>query len=119
MLSIAVPPMLWAVREAHIHRVNPVMASRARWLATEKLEDVIADRYSTTRGYDYLSSSNYTDEATIVGFPGFTRSVAFAETGPDLASAGTGYMQATVTVTWLDATDTTRTLQISTVLTEY
>ncbi|MCZ6542471.1 MAG: type II secretion system protein, partial [Planctomycetota bacterium] len=53
ILALAIPPMLWAVREAHIQRVNPMLASKARWLATEKLEDIIADRHSTTRGWAY------------------------------------------------------------------
>ena len=30
MLSIAVPPMMWAINEAHMQRVNPVLVSRAR-----------------------------------------------------------------------------------------
>jgi hypothetical protein len=119
MLSIAIPPMLWSVREAHMQRVNPVMASKARWLATEKLEDVIADRHSSTRGYDYLSAGNYTNESTIADFPGFTRAVTFNETGPDLSSVGTSYMTVTVTVSWTDAAATVQSLAVSTVLTEY
>jgi len=119
MLSIAVPPMLWAVQSAHRQRVNPMLASKARWLATEKLEDVIADRHSSTRGYDYLTSGNYSVESAITDFPGFTRSVSFAEKGPDLSSAGDGYMLVTVTVSWTDASGTTQSLEVSTVLTEY
>jgi hypothetical protein len=119
MLTIAIPPMLWAVRQAHVQRVNPVMASKARWLATEKLEDVIADRNSSTRGYDYLTTGNYPSESSITDFTGFARMVAFSETGPDLASAGSGYMTVTVTVSWTDAAATTQSLAVSTVLTEY
>ena len=119
VLSISVPPMFWAIRQAHINRVNPEMISRARWLATEKIEAIIADRHSTTRGYSYLNTTNYPAEPSITGFPGFTRSVSFAETGVDLTTAASGYTKITVTVGWTDATATARSLSINTVLTDY
>src|SRR5436190_19888374 len=75
VLTIAIPPMLWSIREANIKRISPMMVSKARWLATEKLEDIIADRHSSTRGYSYLVPANYPAEASIAGSPGFTRSV--------------------------------------------
>lgn len=119
ILAISVPSMLWAVRQEHKARVQPVMASKARWLATEKLEDIIADRHSTTRGYTYLTTSNYAAESPVSGFTGFTRSVAIAETAADLASAGTGYKKVTVTVGWTDGTGAARTLALATVITDY
>src|SRR5690349_1011922 len=119
VLSISVPPMFWAIRQAHINRVNPEMISRARWLATEKIESIIADRHSTTRGYGYLVAANYPSEASITGFPGFTRSVAFNETTVNLSTAGSGYMSVTVTVGWTDATVTARSLSLTTVVTDY
>ena len=119
ILAIAVPPMLWAIRDAHVQRVNPVMASRARWLATEMLEDIIADRHSSTRGWEYLTEVHYPAEATVPDYPGFARSVTLTETGADLSSPGSGYMTARVEVSWTDATGTERTLEVSTVLTEY
>lgn len=119
ILAIAIPPMVFAVRDAHVQRVNPMLLSKARWLATEKLEDVIADRHSSTRGYDYLTAGNYPVEVPVTGFPQFERRVAFSETGADLASPGTGYMTISVEVKWTDATQTERTLSVSTVVTEY
>ena len=119
VLTIAIPPMFWAIRQAHVGRVNPEMVSRARWLASEKLEIIEADRHSTTRGYGYLIPSNYPVESSITGYPGFTRSVSLSETAADLSTAGTGYMKVTVTVAWTDATATARSLSISTVLTNY
>ena len=86
ILSVALPAMLWTVGEAHVQRVNPMLLSTARWLAVEKLEDVIADRHSTTRGYAYLVTGNYPAENPVAGYPAFTRSVSFNET---LAEAGT------------------------------
>lgn len=119
ILAIAIPPMLWAVRDAHVGRVDAILSSRARWLVTEKLEDVIADRHSTTRGYSYLVTGNYPAEFPVTGFANFDRSVAFTETGADLITFGSGYMNVTVSVTWNDAMGTARTMAISTVLTDY
>ena len=122
ILAVAVPPMLWAVTEAQRQRINPMLASRARWLAVEKLEDVIADRHSTTRGFTYLITANYPAENPVPGYAGFTRTVTFLETKADLVTIAPpplGYMTVTVTIGWNDADAQARTLAISTVLTEY
>ena len=120
ILALAIPPMLWAVREAHIQRVNPMLASKARWLATEKLEDIIADRHSTTRGWAYVEvPANYPAEPTITGYPGFSRTVTLTQTLADLSTPGDGYMTIEVQMQWTDATATVRTWSVSTVVTEY
>lgn len=119
LMTVAIPPMMWSIREAHISRANPVLASRARWLAVSKLEDVIADRSSPVRGYNYLTPGNYASEPTIPGYAGFSRTVNFNETLVDLTTSGNGYMNVTVTVSWTDAQGTSQTLNISTVLTEF
>ena len=119
VLGVGIPPLLWTVREAHMHRANPRLYSTARWLASAKLEDVIADRHSSTRGYAYLDSANYADETPVAGFTGFDRTVTFTETEADLATPGTGYMTVDVAVSFTDAEGASRTLTISTVLTEY
>ncbi len=124
ILAVAIPPMLWAVREAQIQRVNPMLASKARWLATEKLEDVIADRHSTgARGWGYLvPASPYAAEnkGDIAGYEQFKRTVTIsAETMADLVTAGVGYITVTVTVEWDNATGDAMSLGISTVLTNY
>jgi type II secretory pathway pseudopilin PulG len=119
ILSVAMPPMLWAIRDSQTARVSPILTSRARWLATEKLEDVIADRHSTTRGYSYVVSGSYAAEPTITGFPGFSRSVAITESGAAFATGGTGYKLVTVTVSWTDARAQARSLALSTVVTDY
>ena len=119
ILSVAMPPMLWAIRDSQTARVSPILTSRARWLATEKLEDVIADRHSTTRGYSYVVSGSYAAEPTITGFPGFSRSVAITESGAAFATGGTGYKLVTVTVSWTDARAQSRSLALSTVVTDY
>ena len=122
ILAVALPPMLWAVTAAQRERINPMLASRARWLAVEKLEDIVADRHSTTRGYAYLITANYPAENPVPGYTGFTRTVTFLETKADLVTtspAPLGYMTVTVTVGWNDAVAAARTLAVSTVLTDY
>ena len=116
--AVAVPPMVWALREAGLGRVQPVMISRARWLIEERLEDIIADRYSPARGYDYIVNTNYADEGVVTGFEQFARQVRVVETGADLVSAGTGYKTVTVSVFWADAAGSDHELSIATVLTE-
>jgi hypothetical protein len=124
ILGVAVPPMLWAVSQAQQQRANPMLASKARWLAVEKLEDIIADRHSTTdRGWGYLVPGNYAAEnkGDITGYPQFSRTVSLTETQADLSTvdADGGYMNVTVTVGWTNAEGDAQTLSISTVLTEY
>ncbi len=119
VLSIAIPPIFWGLRSATLRNVDPILMSRARWLAAEKLEDVIADRHSTTRGYDYLVAGNYPDEDAVTDFAAYARTVSLSETAADLATAGDGYMTVVVEVTWADMTGVERTLSVSTVLTEY
>lgn len=119
VLAVAVPGTLWAIRDAAVQRVAPLRSSKARWLVTEKLEDIVADRNSTTRGYAYVLTGNYPSEASISGFPGFTRTTTIAETAADLVSAGTGYKKVTVSVGWTDTKGVARQVSISTVLTDY
>jgi hypothetical protein len=125
ILAVALPPMLWAVTQAQRQRMNPLLASKARWLAVEKLEDVIADRHAAPRGYSYLIVGNYPAEnfGDITGYPAFRRSVAFpAETKADLATtapAPLGYQVVIVTVGWNNSDGNNASLTISTVLTDY
>lgn len=119
IMAVAIPPMLWGLRTANAHQVSHTLASRARWLATERLEDIIADRHSSTRGYAYLTPGNYPAEGTINGFPGFSRRISVTETGPDLVTVGTGYKLITCTVEYLDGAGQPREFSISTVLTDY
>ncbi len=125
ILAVAIPPMLWAVREAQIQRVNPMLASKARWLATEKLEDIIADRHSTgVRGWGYLvPASPYAAEnkGDITGYEQFSRTVTIDPETDALfvPTVDGGYTTVTVTVGWDNATGKAMSLAISTVLTEY
>jgi hypothetical protein len=119
VMAVAMPPMLWSLQQSHRHGADQVLASRARWLAVEKLEDVIADRHAEERGYEYVAAENYPAEAWVPGFAGFSRSVSVVETGVDLTAAGTGYKTVAVTVGYADGRGAARGLTISTVVTEY
>lgn len=119
ILSVAIPPMFWAMRDAAERRVTPVMLTRARWLAAEKLEDIMADRYCSSRGYGYLLTANYPSEPAIPEFGGFSREVAVVERGADLQSAGTGYKIATVRVSYPGARGAIQIFELATVLTDY
>lgn len=119
ILSVAIPAMMVALGDAQRKRAAPVLDSRARWLAAEKLEDIIADRHSATRGYSYISSGNYPAESPVAGFAGFSRNTTIAETDASLAAAGTGYKTVTVTVTYAGVTGASRSFSIATVVTDY
>jgi len=124
ILAVAIPPMLWAVSEAHMQRANPLLASRARWLVIEKFEDVVADRHGPG-GFGGLTPG-VTNETPIAGFAAYNRTVTISlEHGPWdnvgqawLIPAG-GYKTITVAVDWTDAGGDARTLSISTVVTDY
>ncbi len=124
ILAVAIPPMLWAVSEAHMQRANPLLASRARWLVIEKFEDVVADRHGL--GFIPGLPPGVTPETPIAGFPAYNRTVTISlEHGPWdnvgqvwLIPAG-GYKTITVAVDWTDAGGDARTLSISTVVTDY
>ena len=119
ILAVAVPGMFWAIRDASERRAEPVMLARARWLAAEKLEDIVADRYCTTRGYDYVQNANYPAEAAVNGFAGFSRQVVVAERSVDLVSPGTGYKVATVRISYVGARGTARTFELAAVVTDH
>lgn len=118
VLSIAMPAMLWSIRDSIRRRADPVLLSRARWLAAEKLEDCIADAHSPTRGYSYVVNANYAAETPVTGFTGMNRSVSIAETAPKFV-AGTGWKTITVTVAYTDGQGVARSLSLATVVTSY
>jgi prepilin-type N-terminal cleavage/methylation domain-containing protein len=119
VLSLAVPSIFWALRDSSIRRVDPINVSRARWLANEKLEDVLADAHSTTRGYAYLVNANYSAESPVTGFTGFSRSVAITVSDGNLvAGVGTGFKTIVVSVGFTDGKGASRTLSLSGVVSE-
>lgn len=118
VLSFAIPAMLWSIRDSTRRRTDPVLFSRARWLAAERLEQCIADGHSPGRGYSYLVSGNYAAENPVSGFTGMSRAVSIVETAPNFV-AGTGWKTVTVTVSYTDGGGATRSFALATVLTSY
>lgn len=119
VIGLAAPALLIAVRDATVRRASIQQQIIARWLVCEKLEDVVADRHSATRGWSYIANANYPAEATVNGFVPYARTTTVTETGSDLASPGNGYRTVTVTVTYRDAREGTKSIAIATVLTDY
>lgn len=119
ILATAMPAMLWAIQGAQLTRNTPVMVNRARWLAQETLESIIADRHAPLLGYAQVIGSAYPPEAQVPGFPQFSRSVTITETGPQFAVGGTGLKTVTVRVGWTDTRGQSREIRLATVLTDY
>ena len=119
MMALVITPIMMAAQRLSRDQVTPIQVSRARWLATEKLEEVIADRSSTTRGYAYVITGNYPTENPVATDPDFSRSVTITETGVDLQTSGTGYKTITVVISWTDVTGASRSLSMSTVVTSF
>ncbi len=118
VIGTTMPAMLWALGQASMDRVSPVQASTARWLAMEKLEDVLADRSDVDRGYTYIVASNYPDESSVSGFTDYARSVAIVETDASFTPGGTGVKKVKVTVSWVHHDGQTHSVSLSTVVTD-
>lgn len=119
LLSVAIPGMFWALRDAQRKNADPEVLARARWLAEEKLEAIIADRHSASRGYGYVVAGNYGVEASVAGYTGFSRLVTISETGPSLSGSGTGYKTVTVSVGYTNGMGQSSTMSLATVVTDY
>jgi len=117
LLSVAVPSMTWGVRDAVIRRTDPIKLTKARWLLAERMEQIIADRHSTSRGYDYCVTAAYPAEASVSGFTGFSRSVSINAINTNVGT--TGWKMVTVTVTYVDGVGVARSITLSTILTSY
>ncbi len=119
VLAIATPPLVLALSDASVRRSSRTLDERARWLAAELLEEIIADRHSAARGYSYVLNANYPTQNTISGFPGFSRVVSVTTTGPNFAVGGSGYKTVTVTVNWTDPRGGAKSFALSSVVTDY
>jgi hypothetical protein len=99
LLGIAVPPILAFLLQGARGGIFPERQTTSYFLAMEKMEEIIADRHSSSRGYSYLTAAHYPDENLA---DGYVRTVAFSEVSPvDLTApqTGSGYLKITVTVT--------------------
>lgn len=94
--GIAILPLAMLFATTSIHSSDARSASVAASLAQAKLEEITADRRSSTRGFPYLQSVNYPSENPVVAFPTYARSVTVA---PDSIFDGVTYRTVSVTVT--------------------
>lgn len=118
VLSIATPAMMWSLAIANDNRTVPLMAGRARFLASEMLEGILVDRFAVARGYAYVVAANYPAESAVIGFPRFARSVSISETARNMTGAGTGSKTVTVSVVYPTSRGS-RTLSLSTIMTDF
>lgn len=118
LLAVCVPPLLWALAESRRTAAAPAQSEVAYWLATERLEDLAADRCSPGRGFTYLTPDHYPEEQTVADFPGFSRKVTLTPCGPDLTPPGDGYVLAQVTVRWTGARGSSMSVSATTALAE-
>jgi Tfp pilus assembly protein PilV len=94
--GIAVLPLAMLFATTSIRSSDARSASVATHLAQTKLEEITADRRSTTRGFAYLQGANYPPETPVAAFPAYSRSVTVA---PDSIFDGVTYRTVSVTVT--------------------
>jgi prepilin-type N-terminal cleavage/methylation domain-containing protein len=86
------------------------LISTATFLAQEKAEQIMADRSSPGRGFDYVVSGNYPAEDPVSGYDGFSRSVTVAS---DSTYSSVTYRTVTVTVSNAAISDVTATLWVT------
>lgn len=118
VLTLAGPALLLALRDAGTDRLTTAHRAVARWLAQERLEDILADAASPTRGFTFVATANYPDESPVAGFPAFTRRVTITPTGPALSGPANGFKTARVAVGYLDGRGRRVDFILATVLAE-
>lgn len=103
ILGVGLPPLISAFAEASMQSIHPSNATVAAFLAIERMEEIIAARYSGSGGYAgvYAEASAL---AAVSDFPIFSRKVEVTTTDEDLQTVGSdvGYAKVRVTVQWSD-----------------
>ena len=100
ILSITIPSTFWFFAENSRKAIESERRVIATLLVEERMEEVLSDRHSSTRGYSYLVTGNYPDDTPLTGY---TRVVEFEDVDPsDLSttSPGSGFRKITVTVSY-------------------
>ena len=111
ILSIALPPLVTAFADASMQSIHPSLTTVASFLATDRMEEIVARRYrgtqSSVNGYDAITTANFPNESPVTGFPVFSRTVTIAQVDANLNPSGTpvGYKKVTVTVAWNSGSD--------------
>ena len=102
ILSVGLPPLVKAFADSSMQSHLPVNSTIASFLATERMEQIVARRYRNDTGYTALTTVNFPAESPVTGFPRFNRTVTISEVTSSLAASGSpvGYRKVRVTVTW-------------------
>ncbi len=102
ILSIALPPLISSFADAALQSIHPSQAVVASFLATERMEEMIARRNRASDGYAALTTANYPSEAPVSGFAGYNRTVTISFVDDQLAAqpGDVGYKLVRVTVDW-------------------
>jgi len=93
--GVALFPIAMMFASATANSPQPELVTQAVFLAQDRMENVLGDFHAPSRGYPYISTSNYPAETAISGFPGFTRSVFVSA---DSTFDGVTFKEVTVTV---------------------
>lgn len=96
MAAVALLPLSMLFANSSIHSSDAHAATVAAQLAEARMEEITADKNSSTRGFAYLAAANYPPENPVAAFPGYSRSVSVA---PDSVYDGVTFRTVAVTVT--------------------
>jgi Tfp pilus assembly protein PilV len=111
VLGIAVPALMSLMSSTLFHSGKSAILSQSTMFAQERIEEIIADKKSDSRGYGYVvTPGRYLSDSPASGF---TRTVAVQTTG--MTYNGVPYAHVEVTVSHDDIPNIT----LSTWLTEY
>ncbi|MBK8268360.1 MAG: hypothetical protein IPK83_08680 [Planctomycetes bacterium] len=102
ILAVSVPPLMSAFSQSALNTIHPANAATAAFLATERMEEIVARRYRATDGYAAVTTANFPNESSITNFARFSRTVSVSFVNASLASVGSdqGYKLVRVTVSW-------------------
>lgn len=106
VLALVVPPLMVQFSASAAAQKSTLIEHNLLQLADERLGMVLADHANPTRGYDYVTGSNYPDETDPLGFTGYTRTTTVREvSAPDFvaASPGSGLKRVRILVTGPDS----------------
>lgn len=104
--AVAVLPLGMLFANSSIRSSEARNATVMAQLAQAKMEEIAADKSSTSRGFSYLIAANYPAENPVAAFSGYSRSVAFA---PDSVYDGVTFRTVSVTVAFASVPSVTLT----------
>lgn len=93
-IGMALPSLVLFFSHAVVASAEEEIQSKALMLCEQKMEEILADKMSPSRGYSWITTPNRYASETISG--GFTRTVAVVTTGKIYNSVS--YAEITITV---------------------